>query len=275
MLLLFLITVGDQEFILADLADQIAAPTVYRMEQGFEVDTGLWSDSSTGWFGTVARVASGTDGVPSAEGDFHAVIDGDATAPFNTLLNQCAVPFEEYTVSIDIYLDPKGDGGSGWADGEGFDYSVSTNQADDSTFYADYIFHVTQDTSSQGMYLGASNNTNFAPREDLDALAKNAVITNDGWYTFEHRFYEDTDGELSVDMNVFDADGSLVFTETKSDTRDGSGIDDSVSNINGEARYAWFTEIGVDGGIPADNLRVAYEADQSVPLPTADDIFFV
>jgi len=76
-------------------------------------------------------------------------------------------------------------------------------------------------------------------------------------------------------MNVFDADGSLVFTETKSDTRDGSGIDDSVSNINGEARYAWFTEIGVDGGIPADNLRVAYEADQSVPLPTADDIFFV
>ena len=165
------ITANDQEFVLVDLAEQIDAPTVYRFEQDFETNTANWDYANSGWYGTVSQVASGTNGVTSASGDFHAVFEGDnISAPFDSLLNQGAIPFDEHTVSLKIYLDPQADGGSGWADGEGFDYSVAASNASDDHL-RDFIFHVTQDTSSGDMYVGASNNSNFAPREDLDNLA--------------------------------------------------------------------------------------------------------
>ena len=263
------ITANDQEFVLVDLAEQIDAPTVYRFEQDFETNTANWDYANSGWYGTVSQVASGTNGVTSASGDFHAVFEGDnISAPFDSLLNQGAIPFDEHTVSLKIYLDPQADGGSGWADGEGFDYSVAASNASDDHL-RDFIFHVTQDTSSGDMYVGASNNSNFAPREDLDNLANNAIISEDGWYTFEHRFYENNLGDLAVDLSVLDDDGTLIFQETRTNTND------DISNVNGDARYAWFTVIDVNGGIAVDDMAVSYEADQAVPVPAADDLFFV
>lgn len=271
------IVVKGQTIVLTDLADQVEPTPVYRYQQDFESDTGAWSDSNSGWYGTATQVASGTDGIASASGDYHVVLEGEATGdndweltqgPFDTLMNAGEVAFEPYTVSIEIYLDPQADGGSGWADGEGFDYSVASNRADDSGFLADFIFHVTQDTGSGEMFVFASNNTNFTPREDLDAQAGSAAIDEDGWYTFEHHFYENGAGDLAVDMVVLNEEDEIVFSMT----RTSPSFD--IADVNGEPRYAWFTDISVDDGLPVDDLTIAYDADQEVPLPGADDIFF-
>lgn len=72
------------------------------------------------------------------------------------------------------------------AAGEGFDYAVAAN-GQDGNHLRDFIFHVTQDTSTGNLLVGGSNNTNFAPREDLDTL-NHATIDASGWYTFEHKF---------------------------------------------------------------------------------------
>ncbi len=263
-----LITIGDQEFILIDLADQITAPTTYRFEQGFEVNADGFFDQDDAWYGDVAMVASGTNGIVSADGDFHAIFQGDSSsAPFTRFGGyEDTAWLGEWTVSTDIYLDTSADG-SGWALGEGFDWSVASSGTD-GLHQRDFIFHVTQDSSTGDLYVGGSNNTNFAPREDLDTLVNSYVVAEDGWYTFEHHFY-DNGGSLAVDLNLYDDSGALLFTETRNNA--GDVIPDEV----GGNRYGWFTTIDVAGGIAVDNVTLEYEADQSVPVPTADDIFFV
>lgn len=273
-----LITVGDQEFILIDLADQITVPTTYRFEQGFEVDTSGFLDQDDAWYGTVTMVASGTGGITSASGDYHAIFEnadplpfpgylgGGYTGPFSDLGGYESTWQGEWSVSADIYLNTSADG-SGWALGEGFDWSVASSGSD-GDHQRDFIFHVTQDSSTGDLYVGGSNNTNFAPREDLDTLANSYVVAEDGWYTFEHHFY-DNGGSLAVDLNLYDDSGALLFTETRNDASD------LISTEVGGNRYGWFTTIDVAGGIAVDNVTLEYEADQSVPVPTADDIFFV
>lgn len=260
------IVMGRKTVILTDLADQVDDPVETRYSQDFETDSADWFD----YYQTVTRVASGTDGIESASGDFHAVVDGadGMYGAYTTFGGHEQAPFEAYTASISIYLDTSADG-SGWADGEGFDFSVATNQADDISFLRDYIFHVTQDTSSGELLINASNNSNFAPREDLDTLAGTATVAEDGWYTFQHRFYENGSGDLAVDLVVLDDEDQIVFTRTLSNPGD------DITNVNGEPRYGWFTAVDVEGGVAIDDVYLAYEADQVQQLPDPNDIFFV
>lgn len=261
---------GGQTVILTDLAQQIETPVVHRYEQDFETDAGAWNDSGDSWYGTATQVASGTGGIASASGNHHAVLEGDAdgNAPHDSFMNAGAVPFEPYTASISIYLDPQADGGSGWADGEGFEYSVAASNAADGHL-RDFVFHVTQDTSTGDMIVDADNNAYFQPREDLETISGTEVIEEDGWYTFEHRFYENGAGDLAVDMVVLDEADQIVFSETRTDPAD------DIANVNGEPRYGWFTEISVDQGLPVDDLTITYPSDQVPPLPDADDLQFV
>lgn len=61
-------------------------------------------------------------------------------------------------------------------------------------------------------------------------------------------FYEN-EGSLSVDLNLLDADGTLVFTETRS-----ARSQDTMDQIGGN-RYAWFTFATVDN-LPIDNHEI-------------------
>lgn len=267
------IMIGDQTFILTDLGDQVDDPVETRYERGFETGTEDWFDTDDGWTGMVTQVASGTNGIDAFSGDFYAVIESDdpvndAVGPYTNYGGHAPTPFEAYTVSMAVYLDTSADG-SGWAAGEGFDFSVATNKADDSTFLRDFIFHVTQDTSSGDLLINASNNTNFAPREDLDTLADTAVVAEDGWYTFQHHFYENGSGDLAVDLTVLDDAEQIVFTKTLTNPAD------DITDVNGEPRYGWFTAVAVDGGVAIDDVSIAYDADQVQQLPDPDDIFFV
>src|SRR5689334_7388820 len=81
-----------------------------NFNQGFETDITGWNFSSPTLWPT--RVASGTDGITSSSGSFHAVVNpgtfltpSGAATNFGGYTNQ--FPTGGYTTSLDIYLDPE------------------------------------------------------------------------------------------------------------------------------------------------------------------------
>lgn len=213
-----------------------AAPV---FSQGFEVDTAGWV---TAPYGTVTRVASGTGGITSAAGSFHAqVTEAGGAGPFTRFGGYSAVWPGGWTASVAIYLD------TAWQAGNGFDYSVAANGAD-GNHQRDFIFHVAKDTSTGELLVAGSNNTNFTPRQDLETLNHFSVASS-GWYTFEHVFY-DQGGQLAVDLNLRNHLGALLFTETRT-----SAADQIPSEVGGN-RYGWFTDVTISGGLAIDDVTM-------------------
>ncbi|MCF1502310.1 hypothetical protein L0F51_00845 [Afifella sp. H1R] len=147
-----------------------------------------------------------------------------------------------YTVSSKIYLDTT------WEAGDGFEVSVAAN-GQDGAHQRDFVFHVTQDTSTGALLVGANNNARFGQDENLE-LQNHATIGTSGWYTFDWNFYENEDGNLEVAMNVYDEAGDFVFSEVRSSTAD------SIDTEVGGNRYLWFTDISVDGGLKVDDVTL-------------------
>jgi len=207
--------------------------------QGFETDTSGWLDSDDSWYGIVTRVSSGTSGIVSSEGNWHAIMEGDGSSgPFSRFDFYRNIWPGTWTAEVDVYLDPL------WDNGTGFDYSVAANGSDNS-HQRDYIFHVAKDTSTGDLLVGGSNNTNFATREDLENI-NHYVVPFAGWYTLQHVF-RDQGGALAVDLNLLDSNNSVVFTEARYNAAD------TIPAEVGGNRYSWFTFINVNGGIAVDN----------------------
>lgn len=216
------------------LAAPALAVAVVPYFQYFEVDASTWSDG--GSFGDIEQVPSGTNGIVSSAGAGHAeVTEGGGSGPYS-FFGGAADEFPgTFSAELDVYLDPS------WADGSGFDYSVAANGSD-GNHQRDYIFHVAKDTSSGDLLVAASNNTNFAVREDLDTLTNNFTVTDAGWYTLRHTFYDDgtaNPGFLAVDLQLVDSDGTVLWVETRGV---GNGGVDPIADVGGN-RYAWFTTI--------------------------------
>ncbi|MEQ8210096.1 MAG: PEP-CTERM sorting domain-containing protein [Lacipirellulaceae bacterium] len=239
--------------ILVAVANSTEANAIEVWSQGFETDTAGWlDDDDFAGFGDASRVPSGTGGIASNEGSFHGLFADDAggTGPFTRFDGYRDTWTGGFTASIDVYLD------TNWANGEGFDYSVAANGSD-GDHQRDFVFHVTKDTSSGDLLVGGSNNTNFAPREDLETIDNYSILTT-GWYTLEHVFRDAGDGTLAVDLNLRDSGGALLFTETRND-----GSDVIATEVGGN-RYGWFTDISVSGGINVDGHTLSV-----IPEPTA------
>lgn len=225
-----------------------AQSEVIVFSQGFETDTSGWidNDDSPG-FGNVERVASGTNGITSAGGNWHGQFTQVAgSGPFTRFGGYRSTWPGGFQARVDIYLD------TNWAPGQGFDYSVAATGTDGG-HQRDFIFHVTQDISTGDLLVGGSNNTNFSPRQDLENI-NHEVITASGWYTFEHLFRDDN-GVLAVDLNLYNALGNLLFTETRTNAAD------LIPSEVGGNRYGWFTHITVDAGIAVDNATLAVAAE--------------
>ena len=208
-----------------------------KWDQGFSVDTVGWFDNDiAGWegYGVITSLGNGTAKV---EGWLDA--DGKYYGPFSRFDGYHSIWPGTWLAEIDIYLDPLA-----MTAGEGFDYSVAVTGSD-GDHQRDYIFHVTKDTATGKLLVAGSNNTNFEPREDLENI-NNYEVTAAGWYTLQHRFY-DAGGYLAVDLNVLNALGQVVFTETR------STVADTIPGEVGGNRYAWFTHVTVAGGIVVDN----------------------
>lgn len=203
---------------------------------GFETDTAGWTGAT--------RVASGNNGITSATGGFHAestTISGTFTdwGGYNFGAGN-AVPtaFQEYKTSIDIYLDL----GGNWDNDTRFDFSSAINSSVTGTHLRDFIFNAgfydSSDMTGPGagtdrFVISASNNAQrgsaFAKNPDKDPIA----ISDSGWYTFMHRFYDNA-GVLAVDMSILDSNDMLVNSWTLSDPGD------LIPGVAGGNRYGWF-----------------------------------
>ncbi len=220
-------------------------------EQGFETDTAGWFDNDDfADYGDITRVPSGTNGIASATGTHHAVVDQTpaGAGPFSRFDGYRDAWTGGFTAVIDVFLDVA------WAAGSGFDYSVAINGSDNA-HVQDFIFHVTKDSSTNRLLVAGSNNTNFAPREDLENVGNNYEVTSTGWYTFEHVFRPAVSGtDIEGDMNLYDSGGSLLFTETRTVIQSGTPVE--ASDVGGN-RYGWFTAADVSGGVAIDNHELA------------------
>lgn len=238
------------------LAAPPASAALYA--NGFETDI-------TGWE-TPTRVASGTGGITSASGSFHATTAagaGDFTrwGGYNYGAgNAVATVFQEYTTSVDIYLDVN----AGWANDTRFDFDSAINNAL-GTFRRDFIFNAGFYSDTDGspgsgtnrFVISASNNSQpdsaYAKNPGRDPIA----ISTTGWYKFEHHFYDNA-GVLAVDLNIYDSSNSPVYSWTLSDPTD------LITGIGGN-RYGWF-DYNQFSTLAFDNAELSL-ATAAVPEP--------
>ncbi len=224
---------------------------------GFETNT-------TDWDAQLTRVASGTGGVTSATGSFHGQINPNGTAftrwdGYNYGAGN-AVPtvFQEYSTSIDIYLDVAG----GWANNTCFDFSSAINNAA-GTHRADFIFNGGFYNDTDGSPGSGTNRFIVSASYNSQpgsAFAKNPgfspiAISTTGWYTFEHHFYQNGFGQLSVDMSIYNSANTLVNMW-------GRSLADPIASIGGN-RYGWF-DFNQFSALTVDNARL-----DLVPAPSA------
>lgn len=232
------------------LAGAASAGEIYS--NGFETDT-------AGWF-SPTRVASGTGGIASSSGSFHALANTDYTTfgGYNFGAGNVATPFQAFSTTLDIYLNLEG----GWANNTRFDYGSAISNAATGLHLRDFIFNAGYYNDATGpgagtqrFVISASNNT-----QPGSAYAKNPgrnpiTISSSGWYTFQHTFY-DNGGVLGVDMSILDASDTLVNTWTLGG--------DAIGTAGG-SRYGWM-DYNQFGTLAIDNSAMS-TADAEVPEP--------
>jgi hypothetical protein len=206
--------------------------------QSFETD-------ASGWFGAT-RVASGTHLITSKTGAFHAEDGGGAFTRWGGYSD--TFPVGGYTTSIDIYLDISAPYGSAttltpYRNDTRFDWSSAINRPD-CTHRRDFVFnagfYTDTDTTGSGprFVISASNNATRSGANPKDSGRDPFTIYQEGWYTFEHRFYSvppTPGGQLYVDLTIKDATTGLpLHTWTLTDPSD------IIGTTVGGNRYGWF-----------------------------------
>jgi hypothetical protein len=228
--------------------------------QGFETDT-------SGWVGAT-RVPSGTNGVPSASGGFHAQVGGGAYTYWggnNASTNGATGVFQPYTTSVDIYLDMASAGND-----VRFDYTSAINNVG-GTHLRDFVFNagfydssdVTGPGAGSDRFIvsasnGATRPNSFPKNPGRDPFA----ITTTGWYTFQHSFFDNA-GMLGVTLSILDSANTLIHSWLL-------GGQDAMATVGG-SRYGWFPA-NEFAFLAIDNTSLDVAAD-AVPVPAALPLF--
>lgn len=198
------------------------ASTPVAFFNGFETDI-------NGWF-TPTRVASGTDGITSAAGSWHAKATADYTI-YNGYTD--TFPLGGFETSLDIYLDMSKNPTVGTD--VRFDYTSAISEPS-GNHRRDFIFNVGTDPSVAGQFvMSASNN---APGWPSNPGRDPFTIGQSGWYTFRHTFQNNGSGVLQVVMDVLDHSGNVLHSWTLSDPSD------VIGTTVGGNRYSWFASDG-------------------------------
>jgi hypothetical protein len=201
--------------------------------QSFETD-------SAGWFGAT-RVMSGTHGVVSKIGAFHAEDGGGAFTRWGGYSE--TFPPGGYTTSVDIYLDVSPPYMTGsltpYQNDTRFDWTsaIGTPQCGhrrDFVFNAGFYTDTDATGSGPRFVISASNNTGRGNSFPKNPGRGPYTINVEGWYTFEHRFRDNGAGVLAVDLTIKNAAGIPLMTWTLSDPSDVIGV-----TVGGN-RYGWF-----------------------------------
>ncbi len=214
---------------------------------GFETDT-------SGWFttgGNITRVASGTNGVTSADGNWHAEIavgpnNGDgAFTKFGGYSN--VFPAGELSQLVDVYIDPAmGSIGNGWA----LDNALNGNDGD------------WEEAGGVGAIKATDGNWWLAADGDGGGYPGPAsggvglMINTAGWYTIESQWVENSDDPLEIDRNTFiyDSNGTLLYSNLN--------LKQVFLTDAGGHRYGWFLDPNgpdwppIQFPLPIDNSRL-------------------
>lgn len=191
--------------------------------QGFEINTDGWFTDPT----NITRVASGTNGVTSADGSFHAEVDADAFTKWGGY--ESTFPTNGYVTKIDVYLDMGENPTIGTDKRFDFSSAISTPA---NTHRRDFIFSVGTDPLVSGQFaMSASNN---APGWPSNPGRDPFFVNQSGWYTLRHTFQDNGSGILEVVMDVLNSSGTVLHSWTLSDPTDVIG-----STVGGN-RYGWF-----------------------------------
>jgi hypothetical protein len=241
-----------------------SASAVPNFFQGFETDTANWNE----WGGsTITRVPSGTDGITSAAGDYHATLglgdlisggayNGKRYGPYTDWGGyENVFPADGYVTQVDVYLD------MAEADGtdKRFDFSSAINQPS-GDHRRDFIFAVGTVPEENYWAVSVSNNAPGWPNNPgRDPL----TIDESGWYTFRSTFENDGSGVLQVTMEVLDSDGNSLASWVLSDPSD------TIGTAVGGNRYGWFVTNDFDG-LAIDNAE-KYDIVPLVGPPTSKD----
>jgi len=221
--------------------------------QGFETGTGDWTG--------VDQVASGTHGITSKTGNFHAEApqgfypDGSGYVLWN--VGDALVP-PGFTSSVDIYLDLN----SGASNDTRFDWDVAL-QTNGGSFVRDFVFNggYYDETDATGntprFVISAGNNAGRPNAYPADPNHNPFAITSSGWYTFQHHFQDDG-GTLRVDMMILDSGGNILNTWTIN-----SG--DPVGPDCCSPAYDWFPTQEFDF-LALDNVSLTQDAS-AAPVP--------
>ena len=231
------------------LAGTASAGEIYS--NGFE-------SNIDGWF-TPARVASGTGGIASSSGGYHALATTSYTnfGGYNFGAGSVPTAFQTYSTTLDIFLNLDG----GWANNTRFDYSSAISSATGGHL-RDFVFNggfyddaTGPGAGTQRFVISASNNT-----QPGSAYAKNpnnnpVSISTSGWYTFHHTFYDNA-GSLAVDMSILDASNAVINTWTLGGN--------AIGTVGGN-RYGWMA-YNQFGTLAIDNSALS-TPDAEVPEP--------
>ncbi len=232
---------------------QLWAQPVIPYFQGFEIDKSGWFENPN----TLTRVTSGTGGITSSAGSYHATIAGSGAGGAFTRFGGYSDtwPTGGFVTSLDIYLD------TSWLDGTGFDYSVAANGTD-GNHQRDFIFHVGKVGSD--LIVNGSNNSDFFANSfklNNENGGFNYTVGQSGWYTFQHVFYNNS-GVLAVDLNLLNSSGTQLWSVTR------SGSADLIPSVVGGNRYGWFTFVDTQGGVAIDNTSLVV-----IPEPSTFILF--
>jgi Right handed beta helix region len=203
---------------------------------GFEADTQGWTNAT--------RVASGTGGVTSSAGSFHALAGSGAYTQWGGYSS--TFPPGGFTTSVDVYLDVACP-----ADDTRFDWTSAVSDSSGG-FHRDFVFNAgCYTTGGNHFTISASNNAGRGSSYPANPGRSPIDISTSGWYTLKHRFYNDG-GVLAVDLSIVDASGVTLHTWTLSDSSD------AIAGIGGN-RYGWFAQ-NEFGSLAIDNSRLTVTA---------------
>jgi parallel beta-helix repeat protein len=214
---------------------------------GFETDT-------DGWFnygGSITRVKSGTNGISSADGSWHAEIvvgpsNGDGV--FTRFGGYSSVfPAGGFSQLVDAYIDPAmGNIGEGWALDNALNGSngvwieaggVGVLKANDGYWWL----------AADGDGAGYPGSINGGVGLRIDTA---------GWYTVESQWVENADDPSMIDRNTFiyDSEGNLLYSAYHFQQ---VALADAGGN-----RYGWFLDPSgpdwpaIQFPLPIDNSRL-------------------
>lgn len=231
-----------------------AASASTIISQGFETNTAGWNN--------VTRVASGTDGVISSEGNYHATVGTDSTVSYYTTNGSYADVPVPYSTSLDIYLNVNG----GYANNTRFDYDAALSKVD-GTHLQDFIFNAgfynDSNTGPSGgvnrFVISASNNSQPSSAYPANPGRNPIAITQTGWYTFTHSFYNDG-GYIAALMTITNSSGTNVGSFTLGGQSDPQHL---FSEVGGD-RYNWI-DFNQVSNLAIDNYSET--TPSTVPLP--------